>query len=277
MSAALVPHDGPAPAAWVPPAVLEPIPARQPPQSAGRGFRVLRALISLGPGGEHQLAAIAAAAELQAPHTAKLLKAAVLQDLVQYGSRRGTYRLAPECAPLQVPRPDTASTPRIRDVLQLLQQETGLAVAWHEPHHQLGRGLRLDLVDLLCPADELAAAAAQQDPDVRHSAAGRIALAYLPPGLTVDAKDRPLVLPDATRTAVRSSRIAVRRSHGTCTLSSPVMSGTSLLAVLSVTGPARLFEDPLRAQEFAVLIRRAATRVGARPYEASRAPTASAA
>lgn len=45
-----------------------------------------------------------------------------------------------------------------------------------------------------------------------------------------------------------------------CTLATPVMRGPHLIAVLSLTGADELFHEPLRAQEFAVLLRRAAAR-----------------
>ncbi|MFB8406525.1 hypothetical protein [Streptomyces sp. NPDC055912] len=262
MSSLSVPPRNPSSSAWSPPAVPQVLAAvadgRQPPQSAGRGFRVLRALLSLGAHTEHQLADIARVAELQPSHAAKLLKAAALEDLVEHGTRRGTYRLTPDPALLTAPVTTASTTPRVRGVLQHLQAETGLAVAWHEPRCRPGLGLHLDLVDLLCPQPELRAAAAQQT-DPRHTAAGRTALAYLPADLAIDAEDRSLILPAATREAIHSNRIALRRCPGICTLATPVLHGRHLTAVLSITGPDHLFQDPLRTQEFAVLLRRAAT------------------
>lgn len=265
MSSINVPPRPSSPAYWSPPAVPPVLAAvgdgRQPPQSAGRGFRVVRALLSLGAEQEHQLADIARAAGLQPSHAAKLLKAAALERLVEHGARRGTYRITCEAAPLH-PNPvgTLTSTAAIHRVVADLKEETDLAVAWHEPHFRPGRGLHLTLVDLACPRPELRAAAAQQDDDLRTTAAGRAALAYAPAELAVNDEDRALALPAPTLETIRAARIALRRSPGVCTLSTPVMRGPHLIAVLSLTGVDELFHEPLRAQEFAVLLRRAAAR-----------------
>ncbi|WP_406707656.1 IclR family transcriptional regulator, partial [Streptomyces griseiscabiei] len=163
---------------WSPPAVPPVLAAmtdsRQPPQSAGRGFRVLRALLRLGADQEHQLADIARAAGLQPSHASKLLKAAALEHLVESGTRRGTYRLARDAAPLTPdPTGTAATTEPVRRIVEDLQHETGLATAWHEPRFRLGLGLHLTLIDLACPLPGLRTAAAQQHDDLRATAAGR--------------------------------------------------------------------------------------------------------
>ncbi|MEU4080392.1 hypothetical protein [Streptomyces venezuelae] len=265
MSSVNVPPRPSSSAQWSPPAVPPVLAAvgdgRQPPQSAGRGFRVVRALLSLGANQEHQLADIARAAGLQPSHASKLLKAAALERLVEHGTRRGAYRITREAAPL-LPSPvgTLASTAATRCVVGDLQEETGLAVAWHEPRFRPGLGLYLTLVDLACPRPELRAAAAQQDDDLRATAAGRAALAYAPAEIAVSAEERALVLPPATLETIRAARIALRRCPGVCTLATPIMRGPHLIAVLSLTGADELFHEPLRAQEYAVLLRRAAAR-----------------
>ncbi|MFF9785686.1 hypothetical protein [Streptomyces nigrescens] len=245
---------------------------RPPPQSAGRGFRVLRALISLGVHSEHQLADIARAAGLQPSHTSKLLKAASLEHLVEHGVRRGTYRLTHDGQLLIDPGATAATTPKVRQIVEHLQEETGLAAAWHEPHWRPGLGLHLNLVDLSCPHPELHAAAAQQEDALQATAAGRAALAFLPAALAADGENRALVLPPAARDAIRSSRIAVHRGPAMSTLATPVLRGQHLIAVLSATGPHHHYQEPLRAQEYAVLLRRAASRAAA---PAARPPRAS--
>jgi DNA-binding IclR family transcriptional regulator len=277
MSSIDVPPRPSSSAYWSPPAVPHVLAAvsdgRQPPQSAGRGFRVLHALLRLGADQEHQLADIARAADLQPSHASKLLKAAALERLVEHGTRRGTYRLTRDAAPL-TPNPTgtAAVTAPVRRIVEDLRQETGLAVAWHEPHFKLGLGLHLTLVDLACPHPELRTAAAQQDDDPRATAAGRAALAYVPAELAAGADDRPLVLPAATRDTIRSTRIALRRCPGICTLATPVLRGQHPVAVLSLTGADPLFREPLRAQEFAVLLRRAATRAAGPCHRPEPAP-----
>ncbi|GGU39464.1 hypothetical protein [Streptomyces violascens] len=232
---------------------------RQPPQSAGRGFRVLHALLRLGVHDEHQLADIARAAHLQPSHASKLLKAAASEDLVEHGIRRGTYRITRDAVPL-APVNTAQTTAAVHRIVEHLREETGLAVAWHEPHFRPGRGLHLTLVDLACPSPHLRTAAAQMDGDPRATAAGRAALAYVPAELATDADDRPLSLPPATRDTICSTRIALHRCPGICTMATPVLRGQHLVAVLSLTGADSLFHDPLCAQEFAVLLRRAASR-----------------
>ncbi|MFG2210559.1 hypothetical protein [Streptomyces sp. NPDC048638] len=274
MSLDVPPRPSPsAPASWSPPAVPPVLAAvgegRQPPQSAGRGFRVLHALLRLGAETEHQLADIARAAHLQPSHASKLLKAASLEHLVEPGSRRGTYRLTRDARALAPDLPSTRqATETVRRILQDLQQETQLAVAWHEPHFSPGLGLHLTLLDLACPTPQLRAAAAQRDTDLRMSAAGRAALAYTPAELAVSADGSALTLAPTVRDTIRSTRIALRRCPGICTLATPVLRGQHLIAVLSITGADQLFHDPLQAQEFAVLLRRSAGRAA----EAGSAP-----
>ncbi|MFJ6752440.1 hypothetical protein ACIQNI_30280 [Streptomyces sp. NPDC091266] len=279
MSLDVPPRPSPS-AYWSPPAVPPVLAAvsegRQPPQSAGRGFRVLHALLRLGAEEEHQLADIARAAGLQPSHASKLLKAAGLERLVEPGTRRGAYRLTRDARALAPVRTGTdLTTPPVRRIIEDLQQETGLAVSWHEPHFRPGLGFHLTLIDLACPLPQLRAAAAQHEGDARTSAAGRAALAYAPAELAVSADDRPLTLAPAVRDTIRSTRIALRRCPGICTLATPVLRGQHLIAVLSLTGAEPLFHDPLRAQEFAVLLRRAAGRApgswpGAAPAPARR-------
>ncbi|WP_329020488.1 hypothetical protein [Streptomyces sp. NBC_01601] len=272
MSSIATPHRRPSPAPRAPAALAPTLGAgadgehRQPPQSAGRGFRVLRALLCLGAHAEHQLADIARAANLQPSHASKLLKAALQEELVEYGARRGTYRLTRGVAQFasSAVRPGPVTGPIQRNV-EHLHQETGLAVAWHEPHYRPGIGLRLTLVDLLCPDPQLNVAAAQQSHDLRSTAAGRAALAYLPDDLAADADGRPLMLPQAVQDSIRSTRIALCRCPGLYTLATPVFRGSHPVGVMSLTGAEHHFQDPLVRQEYAVLLRRAASRAAAPP------------
>ncbi|MER6126568.1 hypothetical protein ABT173_28915 [Streptomyces sp. NPDC001795] len=256
----------PIPSAPRTPLAVAPEPAadvegRRPPQSAGRGFRILRALLRLGAHDEHQLADIAREADLQPSHASKLLKAAHLEQLVEYGTRRGTYRLTRNVAQFASPRvgPDPVTGP-VRRIVEDLHHETGRAVAWHEPHYRIGIGLRLTLVDLLCPDPQFSVAASQQGHDPRATAAGRVALAYLPDDLTADADDRPLALPQTLQRSIRSTRIALCRHPSVCTLATPVLRGRHLVGVLSLTTADHHVHDPLALQEYAVLLRRAASR-----------------
>lgn len=253
MSSSVVPPS----AAWPPPAAHPVVtPIRPAPQSAGSGFRILRSLISLGPGGEHQLAVIADAAGLHPPHASKLLQSAILEHLVERGQRRGTYRLTREGAALGAPAPVAATTTRIRTALQNLYEDTGLAAAWHEPTCRPGDGLRLEYVDAVGRMP------LRQPPDVRTSAAGRVLLAYLPRSLAFDADDRPLLLPDQVREMILAARIARSRTATTHTLAAPVLRGRNLIGVLSITGANHRFADSTQVQEHAAQLRRAAAMAG---------------
>lgn len=244
------------------PQTLPPAPAMlsaAPTNRSARSFaHVLRALAHLGSGEEHQVADIARAAGLRPGHASRLLLTAVEEHFAQHGQRYGTYRLTCDAAALTGPNRVRPSTPAIISALQCLHQETGLATAYHEPGWRPGTGLHLDLVDLLCPHPALRLAVAQQHNDLPRTAAGRIALCFLPTEMTSGAAGQPLHLPDALKRTVTSSRIAAGRTADTHSLSTPVLRGQTLIATLTVTGTHADFADPLRVQEHAVLLRRAA-------------------
>ncbi|MFK0142557.1 hypothetical protein [Streptomyces murinus] len=241
-----------------PPAAL----TAQPNRSARAFARVVRALAHLGADVEHQVADIARAAGLRPGHASRLLLTAVEEHFAEHGTRYGTYRLARDATAVFGPARTRASTPEITHALHCLHQETSLAVAWHEPGWRPGTGLHLDLVDLLCREPALRADAAQLHPDLARTAAGRIALVYLPPQMAATADGRPLRLPEPLARTVTDSRIAASRSASTHSLATPVQRGTTLVATLTVTGTPADFADPLTVQEHAVLLRRAAARAG---------------
>lgn len=133
-------------------------------------------------------------------------------------------------------------------------------MAWHEPGWRPGTGLYLDLVDLVCHQPALRADAAQQHPDLSRTAAGRIALVYLPTQVASTADGRPLYLPEYLAHAITGSKVAASRTASTRSLSTPVHRGDTLIATLTATGTLADFADPLTVQEHAVLLRRAAAR-----------------
>ncbi|MER0476966.1 hypothetical protein ABR737_01105 [Streptomyces sp. Edi2] len=267
-------------------ATLEPPPRRlpwpppvgfgesRPNQSVRCGLRVLRVLHELGPYQEHQVAKIAAAAGLRGSHVSRLLGAAVEERVAERGARHGSYRLTRAGRALLDVRAAGPVHPRIREVLTTLHAETGLAVTYHQPGWRLGSGLRLELVDVLCPPHaDLHQAVNQQHEDLRHSAAGRAALASLPPGMTTGPDDQPIELPARIRESVTTSRIAASRTPRSQALATYVRRAGTVVAILTVLGPTAAFTDPLRVQEYAVLLRRAAHRFGS-PAAARTAPEA---
>ncbi|WP_217223099.1 hypothetical protein [Streptomyces anulatus] len=250
----------PAPAAQqtLPPAAV--LSAAQPNRSARAFARIVRALVHLGADAEHQVADIARVADLRPGHASRLLLTAVEENFAEHGARYGTYRLTRDAAVLSGPALARPTTPAITETLHCLYQETGLAVAWHEPGWRPGTGLHLDLVDVLCHQPALRADAAQLHTDLPRTAAGRIALVYLPPQMASTADGRPLRLPENLTRTVTDSRIAASRTASTHSLATPVQRGTTLIATLTVTGRPADFADPLTVQEHAVLLRRAAAR-----------------
>ncbi|MFI5748890.1 hypothetical protein ACIBBE_23845 [Streptomyces sp. NPDC051644] len=234
--------------------------AAQPNRSARAFGRVLRSLAQLGADTEHQVADVAHIAGLRPGHASRLLLTAVEEGFAEPGERYGAYRLTCDAAVLFGPAPVRTSTPEITETLRALHQDTNLAVAWHVPGWRPGTGLHLDLVDVVSPRPTLRADAAQQHHDLSRTAAGRIALAFLPPQMTSTADGRPLRLFDDLAQAVISSRIAASRTTSTRSLSTPVQRGSALVATLTVTGTPDQFADDLTVQEHAVLLRRAAAR-----------------
>ncbi|MEU5662025.1 helix-turn-helix domain-containing protein [Streptomyces longwoodensis] len=232
----------------------------QPNRSARAFGRVLRALARMGADLEHQVADVAHSAGLRPGHASRLLLTAVEEGFAEPGERYGTYRLTCDAAVLLGPAPIRTSTPEITETLRALHRDTNLATAWHVPGWRPGAGLHLDLVDVVSPRLALRFDAAQQDRDLSRTAAGRIALAFLPPQMTSTADGRPLRLcEDLTRT-VTSSRIAASRTTSTQSLATAVLRGDALVATLTVTGTPDQFTDDLIVQEHAVLLRRAAAR-----------------
>lgn len=240
-------------------------------RSARAFAHVLRALAQLGSDEEHQVADIARAAGLRPGHVSRLLLTAVEEHFAEHGQRYGTYRLTCDAAALTGPTRIRPSTPAIIRTLQRLYQETGLATAYHEPGWRPGTGLHLDLVDLLCRRPPLRLAAAQQHNDLLRTAAGRIALCFLPQQMAFTAAGAPLRLPEQLIRTITSSRIAASRTAGTHSLATPVLRGESLIATLTVTGTRADFTDPLRVQEHAVLLRRAAGAAAAVTSDLARA------
>jgi DNA-binding IclR family transcriptional regulator len=258
-------ETGPSRLPWPPPAALVTAERAEsrPNQSVRSGLRVLRVLHELGPYDEHQVAEIAEAAALRGPHVSRLLAAAVAERVAERGTRHGAYRLTRAGRALLDVRAPGPVHPRIRDMLTALHEETRLAVAYHQPGWRPGTGLRLELVDAICPPHpDLHQAINQQHTDLRHSAAGRAALTGLPPGMTTGADDRPITVPAHLREYVAASHIAVSRTPSTQALATCVRRSGAVVAILTVLGPTAAFTDPLRVQEYAVLLRRAAQRFG---------------
>ncbi|MFF8786843.1 hypothetical protein [Streptomyces sp. NPDC015125] len=235
---------------------------RRPNRSVRCGLRVLRCLHDLGPHEDHQVSEIAAVAGLRSPHVSRLLGAAVDERVAERGARHGSYRLTRAGRALLDARPAGPADPRIRQALTTLHTETGLAVAYHQPGWRPGTGLRLELVDALCPRPELQHAIDQQHENLRHSAAGRAAIAGLPEAVTTGPDDQRLQIPAHIRESVSTSRIAVSRTPSTHALATCVRRATTVVAVLTALGPTPAFADPLRVHEYAVLLRRAAHRLG---------------
>ncbi|MEU1306055.1 MULTISPECIES: hypothetical protein [Streptomyces] len=234
--------------------------AAQPNRSARAFARVVRALVQLGADAEHQAADIAHTAGLRPAHASRLLLTAVEEHFAEHGGRYGTYRLTRDATALIGPAPARPATPELTEALHHLHQETGLAVAWHEPGWRPGTGLHLGLVDVLCLQPALRADAAQLHTDLSRTAAGRIALAYLPPQMASTADGRLLRLPEHLAHAVTDSRIAASRTASTHSLTTPVHRGSALIATLTITGSPAAFANPLTVQEHAVFLRRAAAR-----------------
>jgi DNA-binding IclR family transcriptional regulator len=258
-------ETGPSRLPWPPPAALVAAHRAEsrPNQSVRSGLRILRILHELGPYEEHQVAAIAEAAGLRGPHVSRLLGAAVAERVAERGTRHGAYRLTRAGRALLDVRAPGPIHPRIREVLTTLHEETRLAVAYHQPGWRPGTGLRLELVDALCPPHpDLHQAVNDQHDDLRHSAAGRAALVCLPPGMTTGADDQPLTIPAHVRESVAASLIAVSRTAATQALATCVRRADTVVAILTVLGPTAAFSDSLRVQEYAVLLRRAAQRFG---------------
>lgn len=231
---------------------------RQTNRSVRSGFRVLRALASGGMGSELQISVIADATGLKLPHVSKLLRAGIDEGLVEYGSRRGAYRLTHQGLVLTGPAWERPANDRARQTVDRLHAETRLAVALHEPGWRVGVGLHLELLDVQCPIPALHHVAALQVSDIRRSAAGRAALAFLPAHLATDAEDQQIHLPQSLRETITASRVAVSRGEHAHTFAACVFRKDSVVATLSVMGPTSAFDDPLRVQEYVVLLRRAA-------------------
>ncbi|MGW0672556.1 hypothetical protein [Streptomyces sp. NPDC002746] len=232
----------------------------QPNQSARAFGRVLRALARLGADIEHQVADVAHLAGLRPGHASRLLLTAVEEGFAESGERYGTYRLTCDAAVLFGPAPVRNSTPEITETLRALHRDTNLATAWHVPGWRPGTGLHLDLVDVVSPRLPLCIDAAQQHSDLSRTAAGRIALAFLPPQMTSTADGRPLRLCEDLARTVTSSRIAASRTASSQSLATAVLRGNALVATLTVTGTPAQFSDDFTVQEHAVLLRRAAAR-----------------
>ncbi|MFI1765199.1 hypothetical protein ACH41H_24510 [Streptomyces sp. NPDC020800] len=231
----------------------------RPNQSVRCGLRVLRVLHDLGPYEDHQVAAIAEAAKLRTPHVSRLLAAAVAERVAERGARHGSYRLTHAARELLNVRTTGPASIQIRQVLEQLHAETRLAVTYHQPGWRLGAGLHLDLVDAVCPPDaELHQAIARQHQDLRHSAAGRAALTFLPAGMNTDANGQLIELPHPVREMVHSSRVAASRTATSHALATCILRAGTAVAILTVLGPSAAFSDPLHVQEYAVLLRRAA-------------------
>lgn len=230
----------------------------QPYQSARSGMRVLLALAVLGPHQEHQVAEVARVADLRPPHASRMLLAAVQEGLVMHGSRYGTYLLTKRFLNAQVSA--RSSTPRIQQTVQDLHDDTGLAVAYHEPGWRPGTGMYLELVELLCPDPALYEMAAQQHADLRQTAAGRAALSFISGHIACDADGHRLRLEPRLLESITTTRVSASRTAVGHALATPVLRGDAVIAILTASGPRARFGDPLEVQEYAVLLRRAAMR-----------------
>lgn len=232
----------------------------QPNRSARAFGRVLRALAQLDADTEHQVADVAHLAGLRPGHASRLMLTAVEEDFAEPGERYGTYRLTSGAAVLFGPAPARTCTPEITETLRALHRDTDLATAWHVPGWRPGTDLHLDLVNVVSPRLTLRMDAAQQHRDLSGTAAGRIALAFLPTQMTSTADGRPLRLREDLVRTVTSSRVAASRTTSTRSLATAVLRGDALVATLTVTGTPDQFTDALIVQEHAVLLRRAAAR-----------------
>lgn len=230
----------------------------QPNQSARSGMRVLLALATLGPHQEHQVADVARVAELRPQHASRMLIAAVQEGLAMHGSRYGTYLLTKKFLNAQVSA--RSSTPRIQQTVQDLHDDTGLAIAYHEPGWRPGTGMYLELVELLCPDPEQYEMAAQQHADLRNTAAGRAALSFISGHIACDADGQRLRLDPRLLESITTTRVAASRTVDGQALATPVLRGDAVIATLTASGSRAHFEDPLAVQEYAVLLRRAAMR-----------------
>ncbi|MFI1226269.1 MULTISPECIES: hypothetical protein [Streptomyces] len=238
-----------------------------PNQSARSGMRVLLALATLGPRQEHQVADVARVAELRPQNASRMLIAAVQEGLVMHGTRYGAYRLTKKFLNAQVSA--RSSTPRIQQTVQALHDETGLAIAYHEPGWRPGTGMYLELVELLCPEPEHYEMAAQQHGDLRHTAAGRAALSFISGHVACDAEGQRLRLEPRLLESITTTRVAASRTVDGQALATPVLRGDAVIATLTASGSRALFQDPLAVQEYAVLLRRAAMRTACVPARAS--------
>ncbi|MFJ9379292.1 hypothetical protein [Streptomyces sp. NPDC101455] len=239
-------------------------PPSRPNQSVRCGLRVLRALHDLGPNDEHQVSEVALTAGLRTSHVSRLLTAAVEEGVAERGNRHGAYRLTRHSRALFDGRPPPPAHPHIREVLTALRLETGLAVAYHQPGWRPGTGLHLDLVDAISPPDtDLHLAITWQAENLRHSAAGRAAIASLPPVMATGADGHYLQLPTTVRENIIKTLIAASRMATSQALATSVMRADIAVGILTVLGLPGAFTNPLHIQEYAVLLRRAAHRCAA--------------
>ncbi|MFF2228722.1 hypothetical protein ACFVV7_35990 [Streptomyces globisporus] len=218
------------------------------------------------------MADVARVSEVRPQNASRMLIAAVQEGLVMHGSRYGTYRLTTKFLNAQVSA--RSSTPRIQQTVQQLHDDTGLAIAYHEPGWRPGTGMYLELIELLCPNPEHYEMAAQQHADLQHTAAGRAALSFLSGHVACDAEGRRLCLDTRLQESITSTRVAACRTAIGQALATPVLRGDAVIAILTASGPHALFQDPLVVQEHAVLLRRAATRTVCAPVHAAGGGTA---
>ncbi|MEV6681232.1 hypothetical protein AB0N09_30840 [Streptomyces erythrochromogenes] len=252
------------PAIGIDPAAPTLCPGIRRNRSVRSGLRVLKALADLGAHREHQTADVADPAQITGSHASRLLAALVEEGLAVAGTRRGAYQLTPSGRALAPTASGTAADPYVTALLTCLREDTGLAVAYHQTGWLPGTGAHLLLTAVLShpnsagPSTSYGAEAA--NPDLRRSAAGRIALAFLPRAMATDRLGRPLRLTEDLRRTIEATRVAAARTGAAQAMATAVFQDRMPVATLTAAGPAAEFLDPLRVQETAVLLRRAAQR-----------------
>ncbi len=223
---------------------------------ASRAYHVQKVLADMGPG-DHALADIAAAADLDDSTTSRLLASGVYRGVYERPSR-GRYRLARSLADLAYVLPHGPTRQDSSRALQELRLATdgGLAFLYlKSPGMTAGRQCAdmavgdSDLVELgMTPRDVL-----QVTRSLRTGASGRVILAYLPESVQAHVIAEPLpdeAGPGVIRDAdiLRDSLVTIRETGyalgyqecmaGWNSISAPVFDGDSISASVLLLKPA---------------------------------------